>query len=282
MRVKKRSGQYQAVDFNKISNRIKYLVLGVDPTGQKIGSKLNIDPDEIAKKVCESIIDGIGSDQLDEFASEYCAYKIGDHYHYDLLASRIIISNHHKNTENYHNFSDIITALYQNSTPLVSKELYDVVMKSKDILDEVVNRNHNRDYETLDYFGFKTLERSYLLRVKNTEDSLESESGCRIQERFQHLLMREALMWSNDIPRAIECYELLSQSMFTHATPTLFNSGTDRPQLSSCFLCGMDDSIDGMYECIRRLAHISKWAGGIGIWLHKIRGKRFTHSWNEW
>jgi len=271
MRVKKRDGTYQPVDFNKISNRIKFMVEGIDSDGIRIGEKLSIDPNEIAKDVCALIVDGISTCQLDEFAAELCAYKVGDHYHYDILGSRIIISNHHKNTDKYRNFSDMVGALYKNKdihgkpAPLVSRSFYETTMASKDILNDVVNKNHNRDYECLDYFGFKTLEKSYLLKVKTVDPP--------IQERYQHLLMREALaMYEDDIDKAIECYELLSQSMFTHATPTLFNSGTQRPQLSSCFLIGMDDSIDGMYECIRRLSHISKWAGGIGVWLSKIRG----------
>ena len=272
MRVKKRDGTYQAVDFNKISNRIKYLVEGFDPEGINIGEKLDIDPNEVAKEVCGLIIDGISSNQLDEFAAEICAYKVGDHYHYDILASRIIISNHHKNTFHHQNFSDIIEALYQNKdihgthSPLIDTTFYHNVMKSKDILNAAVNKNHTRDYEALNYFGFKTLEKSYLLKVKTTSNGL-------IQERYQHLLMREAFnMYQDDIAMALENYEAFSMSLCSHATPTKFNSGTPRPQLSSCFLSGVYDSIDGMYECIRRLSHISKWAGGIGVWLSKIRG----------
>lgn len=270
MRVKKRDGDYQLVDFNKISNRIKYLVDGFDPNGINIGEKLRIDPNEIAKDVCGLIVDGISSGQLDEFAAELCAYKVGEDYHYDTLASRIIISNHHKNTDKYKNFSDMMTALYNNKdsegkhSPLISDSFYLAVMTHKSVLDPIVNKNHNRDYEALDYFGFKTLEKSYLLKVKTATPT--------IQERYQHLLMREALaMYPDNVEEAVICYELLSQSLFTHATPTLFNSGTPHPQLSSCFLIGMDDSIDGMYECIRRLSHISKWAGGIGVHLSKIR-----------
>ena len=272
MRVKKRTGNYQPVDFSKISNRIKYLVEGYDPEGTYIGEKLIIDPNEIAKDVCALIIDGISTTQLDEFAAELCAYRVGDHYHYDTLASRIIISNHHKNTDKYKNFSDMMEALYQNkdnhgkSSPLISDTFYKSVMASKSLLDDAVNKNHIRDYECLDYFGFKTLEKSYLLKIKTVSPP--------IQERYQHLLMREAFnLYQDDIETAIKCYEWLSQALFTHATPTLFNSGTPNQQLSSCFVAGMDDSIDGMYECIRRLAHVSKGAGGIGLHLHKIRSR---------
>lgn len=270
MRVKKRDGKNQLVDFNKISNRIKYMVDGIDSNGEKIGDQLDIDPNEIAKEVCGLIIDGITTSELDEFAAEHCAYRVGQHYHYDVLASRIIVSNHHKNTIKNVNFSDMMEALYNNKdkdgkqAPLISTAFYNAVMSNQKKLDDVVNKNHNRDYANLDYFGFKTLEKGYLLKVKNDSN--------HIQERYQHLLMREAFaMYEDDIDLAIEYYELLSKSLFTHASPTLFNSGTARPQLSSCYLVGVHDSIDGMYECTRRLAHISKWAGGIGVWLHKIR-----------
>jgi ribonucleoside-diphosphate reductase alpha subunit len=270
MRIKKRNGTFQPVDFGKISNRIKYLVEGIDPNGSRIGPKLSIDHNEIAKDVCGQIVDGISSRQLDEFAAELCAYRVGDHQDYDTLASRIIVSNHHKNTQNYRNFSDMVEALYHNTdrqgihAPLVSKEFYDAVMENKDRLDAAVNNNHKRDYENLDYFGFKTLEKSYLLKIKTVTPT--------IQERYQHLLMRNAYSkYLDDIDEALQYYEYLSCGYFTHATPDLFNSGTCRPQLSSCFLAGMDDSIDGMYEAIRRLSHISKWAGGIGIWLSDIR-----------
>ncbi len=270
MRVKKRNGDFHPVDFNKISKRIQHLVEGLDSDKNPIGEVLNIDPNDIAKDVCGQIIDGISTWQLDEFAAELCAYKVGEHYHYATLASRIIISNHHKKTEKYQNFSDMVQALYNNvdlhnqPTPLLSDAFYQAVMVNKEKLDAAVNRNHVRDYENLDYFGFKTLEKGYLLKLKNSHDF--------VQERYQHLLMREAFaQYLDDVDSAIECYEALSLSMFTHATPTLFNSGTRKQQLSSCFLLGMDDSIDGMYECMRRMAHISKWAGGIGVCLSRIR-----------
>jgi ribonucleoside-diphosphate reductase alpha subunit len=270
MRVRKRDGEYQTVDFNKISDRIQNLIVGTDANGVTFGDALEIDANVIAKDVCGQIIDGISTWQLDEFAAELCAYKGANEHAFDILASRIIISNHHKKTEKYRNFSDMIKALYENvdvhglPSPLIADAFYEAVMKHKDRLNEAVNRNHNRDYESLDYFGFKTLEKGYLLKIKNSSEF--------IQERYQHLLMREAFnMYMDDPDSAIESYEQQSQSMFTHATPTKFNSGTRNPQLSSCFLSGMVDSIDGMYECIRRLSHVSKWAGGIGIWLSKIR-----------
>lgn len=271
MKVKKRDGTLQVVDFNKISNRIKYLVEGYTPDGLQIGDKLDIDHIEIAQKICGLIIDGISTCQLDEFAAELCAPMASDNDSYDMLATRIIVSNHHKNTAQYENFSDMMTALYNNKdihglpNPLISTSFYENVMKYKPLLNEAVNKNHNKDYEILDYFGFKTLEKSYFLKVKNLD--------FPIQERYQHLLMRVALTIFHDDPlSAIEFYETLSDSLGTHATPTMFNSGTSKQQLSSCFLAGIDDSIYGMYECIRRLADISKWSGGMGIWLHKIRG----------
>ena len=269
MRVKKRDGTYQLVNFNKISERIKYLIEGYDSNRVCIGEKLAIDHNEIAKDVCGLIIDGISSCQLDEFAAELCAYKVGDHYHYDMLASRIIISNQHKNTAKYAKFSEMMEALYLNkdnhgnSSPLISEAFYEKVQEHKEVLDAAID--HNKDYEALDYFGFKTLEKSYLLKV-NAQKPI-------IQERYQHLLMREAFaMYTDDVDSAIKCYKLFSDGLMTHATPTLYNSGTAKPQLSSCFLIGLDDSINGMYEGIRRLSHISKWAGGIGVWLSKIRG----------
>lgn len=271
MQIKKRDGTYQDVDFNKISNRIKYLVDGVDPKRRRIGPPLNIDPIKIAQKVCAQIIDGISSRELDEFAAELCAYQVGDHQDYAILASRIIVSNHHKNTENYRNFSDMMSLLYSNTdkqgrhAPLISERFYQAVMKNKEVLDKEVDCRHYRDYERLNYFGFKTLEKSYLIKVKTVTPM--------VQERYQHLLMREAFaMYPDDIEQTLVCYEALSQGLLTHATPTMFNSGTPRPQLSSCFLVGMDDSIDGMYGSINRLAHISKWSGGIGLHLNDIRG----------
>lgn len=268
MKVQKRNGDYQEVKFDKISHRLKYLVQGLDSSNQRIGPHLSIDHNDIAKNVCAQIVDGISTRRLDEFAAELCAYRVADHYEYDILASRIIISNHHKNTIKYMNFSDITRMLYNNTdrqghpSPLIADKYYQTVMDHSDRLDQAINNNHIRDYENLNYFGFKTLEKSYLLKVSDN-----------IQERYQHMLMRVALStYLDDIDQAIQCYELFSQGLITHATPTLFNSGTPRPQLSSCFLMGMHDSINGMYEIIRQASHISKWAGGIGMWCSNIRG----------
>ena len=291
MRIQKRDGSYQDVDLNKITNRIKYMVDGIDTDGNVIGDKLSIDPLEISIQVIQQIVDGIKSSELDELAAEICAYKICQSLDYGVLAGRIIVSNHHKNTQDYQKFSDIIEALYNNvdtrmtndvclaninTSALISKKFYETVIKHKQILDSRVQESHKNDYRVLDYFGFKTLEKSYLLKATvpvslNLTDTPRTKT---VRERYQHLLMREALAMNiNDIDRAIECYNELSGALYTHATPTMFNSGTPQQQLSSCFLMGVHDSIEGMYETSRRMAHISKWAGGIGVWLSKIRSE---------
>ena len=181
------------------------------------------------------------------------------------LASRIIISNHHKNTSP--SFSETVQILYDNKdihgdhSPLVSEELYDIVCKNKEKLNNYID--YQRDF-LFDYFGFKTLERAYLIKINK-----------KIIERPQHLWMRVSLgIHGNDIKEVLQTYDLMSKKYFTHATPTLFNSGTKRPQLSSCFLCSVnDDSVSGIYESLKEMALISKYAGGIGIHIHKIRSK---------
>lgn len=254
MRVIKRSGQYENVSFDKVLNRLS-----------KLSNDLTIDVSEIAQKVCSRIYDGVNTMELDELAAYMCSSLSIENPEYSLLASRIIISNHHKNTSP--SFSETIQILYDNTdihgnkVPLVSDQLYDTVMKNKEKLNNYID--YNRDY-LFDYFGFKTLERAYLMRINK-----------KIIERPQHMWMRVALgIHKDDIKDALETYDLMSNKYFTHATPTLFNAGTNRPQLSSCFLSSMnEDSVVGIFETLKELALISKYAGGIGIHIHQIRGK---------
>jgi ribonucleoside-diphosphate reductase alpha chain len=253
MRVIKRNGEMEDVSFDKVLNRLKNLSSG-----------LTIDVSEIAQKVCSRIYDGVKTYELDELAAYLCSSMSIEHPDYSLLASRIIISNHHKNTSP--SFSETIQTLYNNldnhnnPVPLVSEELYNVVNKNKEKLNTCID--YQRDY-LFDYFGFKTLERAYLLRVDK-----------KIIERPQHMWMRVAIgIHGNDIKDVIQTYDLLSKKYFTHATPTLFNAGTNRPQLSSCFLCSInDDSVAGIFDSLKEVALISKYAGGIGLHIHQIRG----------
>lgn len=250
MRVIKRNGDYEDVSFDKVLKRLKNL-----------SNDLKIDVSEIAQKVCVRIYDGVKATELDELAAHMCSSLSVENPEYSTLASRIIISNHHKNTSP--SFSETVQILYNNnnSVPLISDEMYDIVMKNKEKLNSYID--YSRDY-LFDYFGFKTLERAYIMRVSK-----------KIIERPQHLWMRVAIgIHGNDIKEVLQTYDLMSKKYFTHATPTLFNAGTNKPQLSSCFLCSMnEDSVVGIYETLKELALISKYAGGIGIHIHQIRGK---------
>jgi len=253
MRVIKRNGEMEDVSFDKVLNRLKNLSSG-----------LTIDVSEIAQKVCSRIYDGVKTYELDELAAHLCSSMSIEHPDYSLLASRIIISNHHKNTSP--SFSETIQVLYNNvdnhnnPIPLVSEELYNIVSKNKEKLNTIID--YQRDY-LFDYFGFKTLERAYLLRVNK-----------KIIERPQHMWMRVAIgIHGNDIKDVLQTYDLMSKKYFTHATPTLFNAGTNRPQLSSCFLCSInEDSVSGIFDSLKEVALISKYAGGIGLHIHQIRG----------
>jgi ribonucleoside-diphosphate reductase alpha chain len=253
MRVIKRNSEMEDVSFDKVLNRLKNLSSG-----------LTIDVSEIAQKVCSRIYDGVKTHELDELAAYLCSSMSIEHPDYSILASRIIVSNHHKNTSP--SFSETIQTLYNNvdnhnnPIPLVSDELYSVVQKNKEKLNTCID--YQRDY-LFDYFGFKTLERAYLLRVNK-----------RIIERPQHMWMRVAIgIHGHDIKEVLQTYDLLSRKYFTHATPTLFNAGTNRPQLSSCFLCSVnDDSVSGIFDSLKEVALISKYAGGIGLHIHQIRG----------
>ena len=252
MNVIKRDGTKEEVSFDKVLRRIK-----------KLSHDLNINCSKIAQKINSMIKNDIKTSQLDELSAEECAAISTIHPDYGVLASRLIISNHHKNT--LPSFSENIRILYNNKdnggkhSPLISEELYNIVIKNLHKLNDVIDCQ--RDFN-FDYFGFKTLEKSYLIRG-------------RYMERPQYMIMRVALgIHKNDIKDAIETYNLISTGYFIHATPTLFNAGTQRPQLSSCFLLPMEsDSIEGIYNTLKSCALISKWAGGIGLWVHNIRGK---------
>ena len=254
MRVCKRNGSTEEVSFDKVLNRLK-----------KLSHNLTIDVVEIAQKVCGHIYDGVKTLELDELAAQMCSSMIVDHPDYGALAARIAISNHHKTTSP--SFSEVIGILFHhydsdgNHCPIIGSKLFEVVNQNKEKFNSYIE--YNRDYD-LDYFGFKTLERSYLLRVDKV-----------VVERPQHMLMRVALgIHGSDIRAVLETYDLTSQKMFTHATPTLFNAGTPRPQCSSCYLYAMKhDSVTGIFESIADCAQISKFSGGIGIHVHNIRSK---------
>jgi ribonucleoside-diphosphate reductase alpha subunit len=257
MRVKKRDGQLQEVSFDKVIKRLKHLC-------EMTPILDNIDATEIAQKVCARIYDGVSTGELDELAGEQCTQKSVDHLQYSQLASRIIISNNQKVTSA--SFSDTIHILFNNKDvhgkayPLISTPVYDFIMNHKDQINDYID--YTRDYN-FDYFGFKTLEKAYLMRIDNVT-----------VERIQHLIMRVSIgIHSDNITDALETYDLISSKCFTHATPTLFHSGTPRPQLLSCFLLGVEDSVEGMYKAISDCAQISKWAGGIGVHIHDIRGE---------
>jgi len=261
MRVTKRNGLYEPIAFDKILNRIKKL-------GNEAG--ININYQSLVMKIIDQLYDTIPTRKIDELSAEQCAALSTNHIDYSSLASRIVISNHQKNTK--YLFSDVMKSLYEftnihgQNKPLVSLFLWEFTQKYKtELNDYIVN---DRDY-LIDYFGFKTLERAYLFKIND-----------KVVERPQHMWMRVAIGIHGNIkkPNSLqlvkETYDLMSQKYFTHATPTLFNSGTPRPQLSSCYLIAMeDDSIDGIFNTLKDCAHISKWSGGIGLHIHNIRTK---------
>jgi ribonucleoside-diphosphate reductase alpha chain len=258
MLVVKRDGRRESVKFDKITARIERLCDGLNMK--------YIEPIEIAKKVIAGIYDGVSTQELDDLAAETSASLTTLHPDYAILAAKIAVSNLHKLTSS--SFSNVMKRLYNyinpvngENTPLVSKEFYRVVKNNASLLDSTID--YQRDF-SYDYFGFKTLEKSYLMRIDD-----------KIVERPQHMLMRVAVgIHGENIEAAIETYHLLSEKWFTHATPTLFNAGTPKPQLSSCFLLTMkDDSIDGIYDTLKQCAKISQSAGGIGLSIHDIRSK---------
>jgi ribonucleoside-diphosphate reductase alpha chain len=241
--------------FDKITSRVRKLCYGLNEL---------VDPVKVAMRVIEGLYDGVTTSELDNLAAEIAATMTVTHPDYAKLAARISVSNLHKNTKK--SFSEVMTDLYQyvnprtgKKAPLLSDEVYEVIKKHADDLDSTIIYNRDFGY---DYFGFKTLERSYLLKLNG-----------QIAERPQHMLMRVSVgIHLDDLDAVKETYELMSKKFFTHATPTLFNSGTPKPQMSSCFLLAMkDDSIDGIYDTLKQTAKISQSAGGIGLSIHNIR-----------
>ena len=257
MEVTKRDGAKERVKLDKILNRVKK---------QSYGLNMDyIEPMEIAKKVIHGLYDGISSVELDTLAAETAAALTPTHPDYSILASRICVTSLHKRTPK--SFSSVIDQLYNYvdpktglKAPMIADDVYDIIMKNSKDIDSQVIADRDLDY---DYFGFKTLEKSYLLKI----DGLPAE-------RPQQMLMRVAIgIHKEDLASAYKTYDLMSQGYFTHATPTLFNAGTRRPQLSSCFLVSMDgDSIQGIYKTLSDVAQISKNAGGIGLHIHNVRG----------
>ncbi|WP_456423699.1 ribonucleoside-diphosphate reductase subunit alpha [Lutibacter sp.] len=255
MFVQKRDGRKEPVMFDKITSRIRKMCYGLN--------KL-VDPVKVAMRVIEGLYDGVTTSELDNLAAEIAATMTVQHPDYAKLAARIAVSNLHKNTKK--SFSDVMKDLYTyvnprtgKKAPLLSDATHKIIVDNAAKLDSTII--YNRDF-SYDYFGFKTLERSYLLKING-----------QIAERPQHMLMRVAIgIHQEDIDEAIETYELMSKKIFTHATPTLFNSGTPKPQMSSCFLLQIqDDSIDGIYDTLKQTAKISQSAGGIGLSIHNVR-----------
>jgi len=255
MNVLKRDGRKEPIMFDKITARVRKLCYGLNEL---------VDPVRISMRVIEGLYDGVTTSELDNLAAEVAATMTTSHPDYARLAARISVSNLHKNTKK--TFSEVMDDLYTyvnprtgKDAPLLSDEVHKVIMDNKEELDSTIIYNRDFGY---DYFGFKTLERSYLLKLNG-----------KIAERPQHMLMRVSIgIHLDDLVAVKETYELMSKRFFTHATPTLFNSGTPKPQMSSCFLLAMqDDSIDGIYDTLKQTAKISQSAGGIGLSIHNVR-----------
>eukprot|EP01053_Blabericola_migrator_P000674 Blabericola_migrator_1__673@NODE_1167_length_5225_cov_306_574060_g92_i2_p1_GENE_NODE_1167_length_5225_cov_306_574060_g92_i2NODE_1167_length_5225_cov_306_574060_g92_i2_p1_ORF_typecomplete_len433_score46_55Ribonuc_red_lgC/PF02867_15/2_1e54Ribonuc_red_lgN/PF00317_21/1_9e28ATPcone/PF03477_16/5_9e15_NODE_1167_length_5225_cov_306_574060_g92_i2231321 len=254
MYVINRHGEQEDVYFDKILGRIANLAKGLHPL---------VNPTKVAQAVINGMFCGISTSELDNLAAQTCAYMAATHPDFSKLAARLSVSNLHKNTKD--DFAAVISDLYKytdkqgRNASLIARDVYEFVMENKDALNEMIA--YERDFE-FDYFAFKTLERSYLLRIDNI-----------IVERPQHLFLRVSCgIHCGHLDRVRETYELMSQKFFTHATPTLFNSGTPKPQMSSCFLIQMtEDSIAGIFDTLKSCALISKSAGGIGLAIHKIR-----------
>ena len=258
MKVKKRDGSLEEMRYDKITKRIQYFCDDLD--------KEYIDPTLITLKVTQGIYDGITTNELDMLAAETAASLVTTHPDYAKLAGRLAVSNLHKTTPK--KFSQSIKELYSfvesktgKETSLIANDIYQFVIQNKEILDNTIKQDRDFDF---DYFGIKTLERSYLLK-----------NGSKIVERPQYMYMRVAVgICNGDIEMALKIYDDLSLQYYTHATPTLFNAGTVRPQMSSCFLvANKGDDIDNLFDTIKDVAKISKWAGGIGLHVHDVRGK---------
>ena len=256
MRVTKRDGELEDIAFDKILNRVKKLGLEAN---------IQINYSSLVMKVIDQLYDKIPTTKIDELTAEQCAVMSTQHPDYAVLAGRVVVSNHQKNTEA--SLFKVMEQLYWmedvhgKHSPLLSHDTWLTICANKDELEQMID--YNRDY-LIDYFGFKTLERAYLFKVNDV-----------VVERPQHMWMRVAVgIHGNNMDAVRETYDLMSQKYFTHATPTLFNAGTPRPQLSSCYLIAMeDDSIDGIYNTLKDCAKISKWAGGIGLHIHNVRAK---------
>ncbi|KAG0576264.1 hypothetical protein KC19_5G067700 [Ceratodon purpureus] len=256
MYVIKRDGRQESVHFDKITARLKKLSYGLNPE--------HCEPVLVAQKVCMGVYKGVTTSQLDELAAETAAAMTANHPDYAILAARIAVSNLHKNTKK--SFSETVKDMYYHvndrsglKAPLIADDVYEIIMKNAARLDSEIIYDRDFDY---DYFGFKTLERSYLLKVNGV-----------VVERPQHMLMRVSVgIHKENVEAALKTYHTMSQRWFTHASPTLFNAGTPRPQMSSCFLvCMKGDSIEGIYDTLKECAVISKSAGGIGLSVHNIR-----------
>ena len=255
MYVVKRDGHKEPIMFDKITARVRKLCYSLNEL---------VDPVKVSMRVIEGLYDGVTTSELDNLAAEIAATMTTTHPDYAKLAARISVSNLHKNTKK--SFSETMSDLYTyvnprngKKSPLLADEVYDIISKNAELLDSTII--YNRDFH-YDYFGFKTLERSYLLKLNG-----------KVAERPQHMLMRVSIgIHMDDLDSAIETYNLMSKKYFTHATPTLFNAGTPKPQMSSCFLLTTkDDSIDGIYDTLKQTAMISQSAGGIGLSIHNIR-----------
>ena len=258
MQVVNRDGEREDVRFDAILEKLVKLSEGLD--------KSWVDPSQLTKLTIEGLYDGVSTRELDQLAAETAASLASHHPDYSKLAARICVDDLHRSTKSV--FSEVVTDLREfvdpesgEHAPLISKEIYEIIEQNKEILDNHIDYSRDFNY---DYFGFKTLERSYLLKLNGV-----------VAERPQHMLMRVAVgIHHSDIEKALKTYDLMSQGYFTHATPTLFNSGTPTPQMSSCFLLTMqDDSLVGIYDTLKQCALISKSAGGIGLSIHHIRSK---------
>lgn len=256
MYVVKRDGRKEQVHFDKITSRIKKLCYGLSETF--------VEPVKVAQKVVMGVYPGVTTVELDELAAQTAAYMSTQHPDYALLASRISVSNLHKQTtksfvETARRLHDWVNPKTRLESPLIADDVWEIIEANGELLDSSII--YDRDFD-FDYFGFKTLERSYLLKVDG-----------KIAERPQHMLMRVAVgIHKSDIAAAIQTYNLMSEKWFTHASPTMFNAGTPVPQMSSCFLVALkNDSIEGIYDTLRECAIISKSAGGIGVHVHNVR-----------
>jgi len=249
MFVTKRNGSTESLSFDKVLRRIEKLSYG-----------LNVNYSNIAQKVISRIYNGVLTSELDEIATDLASSMIAIHPDYDKLATRIAVSNHHKKTSP--SFSEVVNILFNNKR--VNEEFYNIVMDNKDKINSYID--YERDY-LFDIFGFKTLEKMYLLRIQK-----DINSPRQIIERPQHMFMRVSIgIHGDNIRSALETYDLLSKQFMIHATPTLFNSGTLLPQMSSCFLLHVPDSVEGMYDTVKECAIISKHAGGIGLHIQDMR-----------